>query len=111
MIYEITIMILKQFFYSFAESFHSMPSSYQLLTPSKEYSNDIFMNGVRDRPFSPLLRSFSGQPSWPQSPNSDSSLPRLRRDASKELQESPTSSSNKTSSNLSNESNTLQVTA
>lgn len=86
------------------ESFHSIPSTYQLLTPSKEGTNQFFTKIGRDRPSTPLLTPFSGNPNWLQYPSSDSSLPRQRRDASKEMQESPTSSSNQTSSFESNTS-------
>lgn len=86
-----------------ADSFHSLPTSYQLLTPSKESPREFNFSSGRDRALPPLLKTFPYNQNWSQYPSSDSNLPRYRRDVIKNtIVESPTLEVNHSSS----ESNT-----
>lgn len=78
------------------DSFNSLPTSYQLLSPSKDY-NQFNFNFGRDKNLSPLLRAFPNNQNWQQYPSSDSNLPRYRRDVLKNIAETPTLESNNSS--------------
>lgn len=82
------------------DSFHSLPTSYQLLTPPKESSHEFNFNCGRDRVLSPLLRTYPYTQYWQQSPSSDSNLPRFRRDVMRNntIIETPTAEVNHSSS-------------
>lgn len=74
------------------ESFTSLPSSYQLLSPNRDYNSEFVLNSVRQKPLSPLQRIFPENHNWIQYPSSDTNLPRHRIEPV--IQESPTSISN-----------------
>lgn len=80
-------------FYSLSseDSFHSLPTSYQVLTSSKDNSKGLNLNvGRGDRVLlSPFLKAFPYNQNWQQYPSSDSNLPRYRRDVLKETVEIP----------------------
>ena len=87
------------YFFSSEDSFHSLPTSYQLLTSSKDYSKGLNLNFGKERVLSPLLNTIPYNQNWQQCPSSDSNLPRFRRDVLKNIVESPKIEINDGSSN------------
>lgn len=85
--------------FCFEDSFHSLPTSYQLLTSSKDYNKGLNSNGERERVLSPLLKTFPYNQNWQQCPSSDSNLPRFRRDVLNSVVENPKIETNCGSSN------------
>lgn len=90
-------------FFISEDSSHSLPTSYQLLTSSKDFSKGLNLNFGRERMLSPspLLKTFPYNQNWQQCPSSDSNLPRYRRDVLKNIVENPKIETNDGSSNAS----------
>lgn len=82
-------MFFRLFFISSKDSFHSLPTSYQLLTSSKDYSKGLNLNFGREKGLTPLFKTLPCNQNWQQCPSSDSNLPRYRRDVLKNILEIP----------------------